>query len=135
MKLLVGILVLLAVLFTGWKIWVYWEEVNLQKEKSEQAANREIHPERLEGLPQRYEQSLRQAQEKGALSLKEWLDQAKTTSLIKDPRLAWVELDYVVMVATENPVEAKRVFAEVKRRVTEDSPVYRRVKSLEKTFE
>lgn len=135
MKALVSILIVLAVLFAGWKIWVYWDEQYSEKEKTERAANKEIRPDQLEGLNQRYEQSLREAQDKGALSLKEWLTQAKATSLIKDPRLAWVELDYVVMVATDNPVEAKKVFADIKRRIPTDSPIYPRIKSLERNFE
>ena len=32
-------------------------------------------------------------------------------------------------------VEAKKVFAEVKARTPENSPVYRRIKDLEKTYE
>ena len=54
---------------------------------------------------------------------------------IKDPRLAWIELDYALKVAPSNPLEAKRVFAELRDRTTPQSPIYPRVKALEKTME
>ena len=44
-------------------------------------------------------------------------------------------MDYVLMVSRDNPVEAKRVFAEVKKRVPPESPVYPRLKDLEKIYE
>jgi hypothetical protein len=135
MKVLVSILLVLGAIFVGWKMWVYWDEVNLAKEKQHQSAHREVNPSRLEGLNQRYEQSLQDAQGKGASNLRDWLEQAKAGGLIKDPRLAWAELDYVVMVALDNPVEAKRVFGAVKARTTEDSPVYPRIQTLSKTFD
>jgi hypothetical protein len=65
--------------------------------------------------------------------LKLWLDQYGR--LVADPRLADIELDYVVMVARQNPAEAKRVFARVRQRVDEYSPVYPRLERLAKTYE
>ncbi len=59
----------------------------------------------------------------------------KYRKVAKDPRLAWIELDYVQLVAPKNPGEAKRVFADVKQRTPPESPVYKRVKELEKTYE
>ncbi len=45
----------------------------------------------------------------------------------QDPRKAWIELDSCVAIAREDPSEARRVFAEVKKRTP-------RVKALEKTY-
>ena len=67
--------------------------------------------------------------------LGDWLEKAKRSPQIKDPRLAWIELDYVLKVSASNPAEAKRVFIEVKQRIPTDSPVYPRIKSLEKNYE
>jgi hypothetical protein len=54
---------------------------------------------------------------------------------IKDPRKAWIELDYCVLVAREDPAEARRVFASVKDRMPASSPVWPRIKQLEKTYQ
>ena len=54
---------------------------------------------------------------------------------IADPRKAWIELDYVVLLAQSSPGAARQKFQEVKSRVQPDSPVYGRVRQLEKTYE
>ncbi len=136
MKALIGILVVLAVIFLGWRMYDYWVGVDTEREARERAKlPPPVVPERLEGLPSQLEPSLQEAQKKGAAGLKSWLDQYKRSPLVKDPRLAWIELDYVVGVAAENPIEAKRVFSEVKKRTPPESPVYPRIKELEKTYE
>ena len=62
--------------------------------------------------------------------MKNWL---KTHSQsVEDPRKAWIELDYCVAVAREDPAEARRVFATVKERTPPSSPVWPRIKQLEK---
>jgi hypothetical protein len=135
-KTLIGILIVLAVIFFGWRVYDYWVGVDTEREAREQARRPPpVVPERLEGLPSQLEPSLQEAQKKGAAGLKAWLDQYKRSPLVKDPRLAWIELDYVVGIAAENPLEAKRVFSEVKKRTPPESPVYPRIKDLEKTYE
>ena len=54
---------------------------------------------------------------------------------VEDPRRAWLELDFCVAVAREDPAEARRVFAQVKERIGPASPVWPRMKELEKTYE
>jgi len=54
---------------------------------------------------------------------------------VEDPRKAWIELDFCVAVAREDPAEARRVFAAVKERIGPASPVWPRMKELEKTYE
>ena len=136
MKALIGIFVVLAVIFLGWRVYDYWVGVDTEREARERAKlPPPVVPERLEGLPSQLEPSLQEAQKKGAAGLKSWLDQYKRSPLVKDPRLAWIELDYVVGVAAENPIEAKRVFSEVKKRTPPESPVYPRIKELERTYE
>ena len=55
--------------------------------------------------------------------------------MVQDPRKAWIELDYCVLVSREDLSEARRVFAEVKKRTPPSSPVWPRVKDLEKVYE
>lgn len=54
---------------------------------------------------------------------------------VADPRLASIELDYVVLVAREDIAEARKVFAQVKQRTPPASLVYPRIKQLEKTYD
>jgi hypothetical protein len=86
----------------------------------------------LEGLPAQFEPSLQAAVSQGAPALKAWIERYR--SYIRDPKLAAIELDYVVLVSRSNPAEAKRAFQAVKARVRPGSPVYDRVKRLDPTF-
>jgi hypothetical protein len=87
----------------------------------------------LPGLPASLESSLEAAQKQGATGLRNWLNTYRIYA--KDPRLAAIELDYVVLLSHQDPVEAKRVFNEVKERISTSSPVHERVKRLEKSFQ
>lgn len=135
MKILIVILLVVGAFFGGWKMLEYWDDVAKEREAKEAAAGTQLDPKRLSGLPYQLEPPLEEAYKKKAAGLKEWLDKAKRAPQITDPRLAWIELDYVVLISPENPVEAKRVFADVKKRVPPNSPVYPRIKALEKTLE
>ncbi len=136
MKVLVSILILFGVIFGIWKGFEYWDKVSAQREAKERAAERgQVDPRSLKGLAPGLEQSLELAYQGGARTLKAWLDEQRKEGKIEDPRLAWVELDYVVKVTQDDPVLAKKVFAEVKARTPPDSPVYPRVKELAKTYE
>jgi len=135
MKPAIAILIIAAVVFVGYRLFDYWETVNQERAAQKQEESSQINPRSLPGLPQQGEAALDEAYKKGAAGLKEWLENAKRSPVVKDPRLAWIELDYAVRVSSENPLEAKRVFAEVKKRTPSDSPVYRRIKELEKTYE
>ena len=133
MTKLIAALIVVAVLFGGWQLFFYWERVKNEEESVRKtAAAAEIAGEQLQGLPEKLGPSLQAAQTQGAAGLRNWL---KTHGdAVKDPRKAWIELDYVVLISRENPVEAKRVFSEVKQRTPPESPVYKRVKSLETTM-
>ena len=135
MKPLIAILIIVGALFLGWKLLDYWDRVTLEREAKQQATASQLDPRSLPGVPSQLEGPLEEAHKKGAAGLKEWLEKAKRSPQIKDPRLAWIELDYVVLISRENPLEAKRVFAEVKQRTSPESPVYPRIKALEKTFD
>jgi hypothetical protein len=132
MKALIAILLIVGAIWGGYRLLSYWVVVKADKKE----APAEVQPasgSQLPGLPPTLEGPLQAAQQKGATGLKIFLVQYGKT--ISDPRLASLELDYVVLVARENPTEAKKVFAKVKQRTTSSSPVYERIKQLEKTYE
>lgn len=131
---LIGALIIVLVLFGGWNLFVYWEKVKNEEDvKRKQTVAVSGHGQHLEGVPQGLEASVQRAHQAGAAALGVWL---KTHSAsIKDPRKAWLELEYAMLLSRENPAEAKRIYAGVASRTTESSPVYKRVKELEKTYQ
>ena len=128
MKPFIVIFIVVGIAFGGWKIWEYWKT-----KEAEETRQNEIAPKQLPGMPQQLEDSLAKAQAGGAKTLKAWLDAyGKST---QDPRLASIQLDYVLLVARDDPAEARRVFADVKKRTPASSPVHARVKQLEPTYQ
>ena len=132
MKIVIGLIVLALVGFGGFKLWEYWDSTDQNKTENPTAT---INPQSLQGLPHGLEQPLTDAKAKGPEAFREFIENIKKSPLVKDPRLAWIELDYVVMVATKDPAEARKVFRKVKERTPTDSQVYPRIQSLEKTFQ
>jgi hypothetical protein len=135
MTKLIAILIIVAALFGGWQLFLYWDKVNHEEEvaKKQAAVGTFTSGEQAPGLPQQYEQSLRAAQTQGATGLRNWLKAYGT--LVQDPRKAWIELDYCVLIARSDPAEARRIFAAVKQRIPSSSPLWPRIKQLEKTYE
>ena len=86
----------------------------------------------IDGVPPHLETSLQNSQARGAPALKTWLQHNR--KYCRDPRLAEIELDYVVLVSRSNPAEAKQVFQSVKKRTPKNSPVYNRVQKLNATY-
>jgi len=84
-------------------------------------------------LPANLELSLQAAQKQGAAGLKNWFKLYRP--YVSDPRLAALELDYIVLISSSNPQEARQLFAAVKQRTPTNSPVFPRIKQLEKTYQ
>jgi hypothetical protein len=134
MTKLIAVLIIVAVLFGGWQIFLYWDKVNHEEEMAQkQAATSVVDPRSLQGLPYKFQPALEAAQKQGAPGLTNFLK--NFNRIVQDPRRAWIELDYCVLIARENPAEAKRIFAAVKGRTPPSSPVMSRIKQLEKTYE
>jgi len=125
--------IIIVFIYVAYHLFVYWEQVRDDKESKDAAAKMAMRPEALSGMPQQLENPLQAAQQAGLPTFRRWLDAYGPA--IQDPRKAWIELDYCVMLARENPREARRIFTEVKQRIRPDSPVYPRIKQLEPTFE
>ena len=136
MKVLISILIVLGVIMGVYKGYEYWEKVNRDKELNERAeAGADINPRDLPGMPYQMEQKYRESSQKGAVAMKAFLESYGKVPSFKDPRKAWIELDYIVMITATDPIEAKKRFADVKGRLATNSVVYPRVRSLEKTYE
>jgi hypothetical protein len=133
MKPLIVILIVVGVIFGGWKIWDYWDTVSQQKEAAEKIP--EVSEDQMGRMTTELENSLQEARKKGASGMKEWLKKYQKSPKIPEPRLAWIKLDYVLMASQSEPLEAKKVFAEVKESTPPSSPVYPRIKKLEKSYQ
>ena len=133
MTKVIGALIIIGVLWVGWEIFLYWDKVSHDKEEQKQNAAAMVSGDQLPGLSYKLEDSLRAARNQGATGLRNWL---KTYGQqVEDPRKAWIELDFCVAVARQDPAEARRVFAQVKERTPPSSPVSSRIKQLERAYE
>jgi hypothetical protein len=135
MKIAISIVVIVLLGFGAFKLWEYWDQTEREKAIAQRTAGGAVDPRTIQGLPSQLEPQLEEAKQRGPEAFKQFIDNIKRSSLVRDPRLAWIELDYVVMLSGKDPVEAKRLFRKIKQRVEPDSPVYPRIKSLERTFE
>lgn len=133
MKAIIAILIVVGVIFGGWKIWDYWDTVSQQKEAAEKIP--EVSEDQMGRMSNELENSLQEARKKGASGVKDWLNKYQKSPKIPEPRLAWIRLDYVLMASQSDPLEAKKVFAEVKEKTPSSSPVYPRIKKLERSYQ
>jgi len=130
MKALITIVLVVALYLFGKSIM---DQYKAKQQKEEAAAKAATGPaDGLDGMPSNFEPSLQAAQAQGAPALKSWLE--RYAPYIQDPKLAAIQLDYVVLVSRSDPAEAKRVFQAVKRRVPKNSPVYPRIQRLDSTY-
>ena len=132
MKALIAVLIVVAVIFGGWKLWDYWDNVNQQKEASEKVV--EVSEGQMGQMSPELEKTLTEARKKGPSAVKAWLDRFEKSPKIPEDRLAWIKLDYVLMVSQSDPLEAKKVFADVKQKTPTTSKAYPRIQKLEKTY-
>ncbi|MBI4661472.1 MAG: hypothetical protein HY735_21840 [Verrucomicrobia bacterium] len=135
-RYLIGILILLAFFGLFRKVMERYQEIEKRGTLS-QPAGAAPAPQSPSaspaGLPPSLEPVLQAAQRQGAAGLRDFL--ARYSFSIQDPKLAAIELDYVVLVSLHDPAEAKRVFKAVQQRTPTWSPIYPRVKSLEKNYQ
>jgi hypothetical protein len=135
MKIFIAILVLAAVGFVGWKFYEKWDQTSREQDLKQAQASAQSDPKSLPGMDSRLENSLEEARRGGAKDLRAWLDKHQRSPFLQDPRLASIELDYAVLLSSENPAQARKIFAEVKQRIPPDSPLQPRIQQLQKTFE
>jgi hypothetical protein len=133
MRFLMGLLIIAALCWGGWKLYDYWGNFKPKEETPVVVQPADTTGQSLPGMLPKLEPVLDAARRRGAPGLHDFLTMYGNT--ISDPRRAWIELDYVVLLSQSSPGDARKEFAKVKNRVTQDSPVYPRVKQLEKTYE
>jgi hypothetical protein len=136
---LFGLLLIIAALFGLKELHRYWEEVKARQEAKDRGDTRApaatatpAAPGGMPGLPPSLEASLQEARSQSPAALKLWIE--KYRLYVQDPRLASVELDYVVLIGGRNYLEAKKIFNAVKQRTPTNSPVYPRIQQLEKNY-
>src|ERR1017187_1311166 len=132
MRFVVGLIIVIGLALGAWQLHEYWGNFKEKEPAAAAPAIPDVSGEQLPGLPPKLQPLLEIARKRGAPGLHDFL--AAHGKAIDDPRRAWIELDYVVLLAQSSPGEARRVFATVKSRVEPGSPVYSRVKQLEKTY-
>jgi hypothetical protein len=133
MKFLIGLIIVVGLSLGIWQIQHYWGTFGEKPAAPAVPPQAEVIGDQLPGLPPGLDGALRMAEQQGAPALRAFL--AAHAREIQDPRRAWIELDYVVLSGAIDPAEARRVFAEVKARLQPSSPVYDRMKQLEKTYD
>jgi len=135
MTKLITILIVVAALWGGWQLFLYWDKVKSEDEAAaKKKAQTEITSgEQLSGMPTGLESSYQVAKNQGPTALKNWIKLNGRS--VQDPRKAWIELDYCIAISREDPSEAKRVYSSVRDRTPQTSPVWPRIKQLEKTYQ
>ena len=135
MTKLIGALIIAAVLFVGYQLFLYWDRVNHEEEtaRKEAAAKAITSGDKLSGMTYQVQTVYQNAEKQGAPGLAAFLKGYGNS--VQDPRKAWIQLDYCQLISRENPAEARRIFKEVKDRTKPDSPIMPRIKQLERTFQ
>jgi hypothetical protein len=135
MTKLIAALIIAAVLFVSYQLFLYWDRVKNAEEtaRKEAAAKVITSGDQLQGMPYQLNEIYRNAEKQGATGIRAFLKGYGAS--IQDPRKAWIELDLCQLISRENPAEARRIYAEVKGRTPPDSPVTPRIKQLERTFQ
>ncbi|MCO5051541.1 MAG: hypothetical protein M9920_04490 [Verrucomicrobiae bacterium] len=128
----IWVLIIFFVVYVGYLLFQQWDQARLEHEGQQRESAVVVTGESLSGMPVQLELSYRDAKGRGAAAFQEWFKQNER--FLSDPRKAWIEVELCKMLIRENPSEAKKIYAAVKERVSSSSPVYEKVKELEKTF-
>jgi len=130
----IWVLIILVVGYIAYLLFLQWDKAQADHDNQrKEAAAAVVQGDSLPGMRYELEQSLRTAKESGPVAFRKWFN--TNERLLADPRKAWIELELCIAMSRENPAEAKKIFAGVKSRVPPASPVWPRVKELEKTFQ
>ena len=163
MTKIIAAFIIIVVVWGGWELFLYWDKVKNEEETKQKQEEREmVSGDQLPGLAYQLEGSLQTARKQGPAGLKSWL---KTHSQsVEDPRKAWIgprarrapasrslravapraasvrraDLTRVSpRRAAPNTEAAKRRRAKIgpRARRAPASPVWPRIKKLEKTYE
>jgi hypothetical protein len=138
-KTIISIVIVAVLAFGGYKLWQVWDSYAKDKDLAAQqaAAVSNVVPEQLPGMPPAWEDGYKKAyaaaQTGDIKTLRAWFK--AYGQQVDDPRRAWIELDYMIIISSQDPQEAKAIYQSVKDRTPQESPVYPRIKQLAKTYE
>ncbi|HZV34480.1 MAG TPA: hypothetical protein VFB72_07860, partial [Verrucomicrobiae bacterium] len=99
MTKLIGLLVIVLVIWGGYELFEVWDRYDTNKDLAEKKAEeaRNFSPDNLPGMPDKLQKSYEIAKTRGDVGLHDWLKAYHDQ--VQDPRLAWIELDYAVMIS------------------------------------
>lgn len=145
MKTLMWIVLIIALGYGGKYGYEFWQSLKEKQKNDGAPASAQATPPPapvtaapakaaavLPGMTPSLEPILAASYKRGAIGLRDFI--ATYGRTVQDPRLASIELDYVVLVAKNNVAEARKVFDRVKARTIPGSPIFDRVAQLEKTY-
>jgi len=133
MTKLIWILIFAVIGFVAYTLFQQWEVAQGNRAEEQKQLKVIADGSGLAGMPSHLESGYRKAKEKSAAAFQTWF--TANEKFLSDPRKAWIELELCVALSRSNPAEAKRIYERVKGRVPPSSPVYGKVKELEKTFQ
>jgi hypothetical protein len=133
MTRVIWVLIIAVVVFIGYRIYLHWAEAQAEHGGQKEAPIVSVSGDSLPGMPAPLDASCRAAKEKSPAAFRAWFTANEWQ--LADPRKAWIELDLCVAIRRDNPAEARQIYARVKSRVPPSSPVWPRLKELEKAFE
>ena len=133
MTKLIWALIIAAVAFVGYRVYLHWAKIHEEREGKKEVPVVAVSGDSLPGMPAHLDAGCRAARDKSPAAFRAWFN--ANEKQLSDPRKAWIELDLCVAIRRDNPAEAKEIFARVKKRVPPSSPVWPRMKELEKAFE
>ena len=114
LKVVVGLISVVGLSLGAGHFYQDWGTVNDKTPSRNRGRAGEVNGEHLPGLPPQLAGPVQTAEHGGTAAMKEFL--SAHAKEIKDPRRAWIELDYVVLAGANDPGEARRVFQKVKAR-------------------
>jgi len=124
------ILIVIAV-YVGIKFSAYFQK-RLQEAQQQVEGPPRYAPGKLPGLPAELEPAYEEAKKRGLDGVRDFLRQHRQE--IEDPRLADIQMDYVVLAGRNNPAEARRVLADICQRLATNSPAYKRLRQLQQVY-
>ena len=134
MKYFVAAIIIIGLSLGAWQIYQYLGHVQNHRRRPLRRRAPGRTGEELSGLPSALEPAWAGADSMARPACgNSW---PLTADAIKDPRRASIELDYVVLARGEQSRAKPAGFLpKCKERLTPESPVYDRMKKLEKTYE
>ena len=131
LKQILTVIFIAIAVYVGIKFSAYFQK-RLQEAEQKTEGPPLYAPGKLPGLPAELEPAYEEAKAHGLDGLREFLRQHRPE--IEDPRLADIQMDYVVLVGRDNPAEARRVLDDIRQRLGPTSSAYKRFQQLQQVY-